>query len=130
MRAAQTGLVETIDGCEFTGATAGNGSYILFTAGASTDELTVNAGLRWDIMVPFTENHNYIVFLNETAPDPGAANLPGAASRFGTCTGCAGYNRAAIDWKQFGPRLGISYQLNDKTVLRSGASARMRRVAA
>ena len=85
-----------------------------------THRLTVNAGLRWDIMVPFTENHNYIVFLNETAPDPGAANLPGAASRFGTCTGCAGYNRAAIDWKQFGPRLGISYQLNDKTVLQAG----------
>ncbi len=85
-----------------------------------TRRLTVNAGLRWDIMVPFTEKHNYIVFLNETAQDPGAANLPGAASRFGNCTGCAGFNRAAIDWKQFGPRLGLSYMVNDKTVVQAG----------
>jgi hypothetical protein len=85
-----------------------------------TRRLTINAGLRWDIMVPFTENHNYIVFLNETELDPGAANLPGAATRFGNCVGCAGYDRAAIDWKQFGPRLGVSYQLGDKTVLQAG----------
>jgi hypothetical protein len=85
-----------------------------------TSRLSVSAGLRWDIMVPFSETHNYIVFLNESAPDPGAANLPGAASRFGNCAECAGFDRAAIDWKQFGPRLGLSYMLDNKTVLQAG----------
>lgn len=85
------------------------------------NRLTVNAGLRWDITVPFTENHNYIVFLDETAQNPGAAGLPGAATRLGNCEGCAGYNRASIDWKDFGPRLGLSWMINNKTVLQAGS---------
>jgi hypothetical protein len=85
------------------------------------NRLTVNAGLRWDIMVPFTEKNNNIVFINEAAPDPGAGNIPGAATKFGHCTGCAGYTRASINWKDFGPRLGVSYMLNSKTVLQAGA---------
>ena len=85
------------------------------------DRLTINAGLRWDIMVPFTEKNNYIVFMDETAPDPGAGNILGGATKFGHCTGCAGYTRAAIDWKDFGPRLGLSYMLNEKTVIQAGA---------
>jgi Carboxypeptidase regulatory-like domain len=82
--------------------------------------LTVNFGLRWDIMVPFTENHNNIVFVNRTEPDPGAGNLPGAATKFGNCTGCSGITRAAIQWKNVQPRLGLSYQLDSKTVLQAG----------
>ena len=61
------------------------------------NRFTVNAGLRWDITVPFTESHNYVIFLDEAAQNPGAGNLPGAATRFGTCSGCAGYSRASID---------------------------------
>jgi hypothetical protein len=82
--------------------------------------LTINAGLRWDIMVPFTENHDQIVYLNPTEPDPGAGNLPGAATKFGNCAGCSGINRAAIHWGHFGPRIGLSYMLNSKTVIQSG----------
>lgn len=85
------------------------------------NRFTVNAGLRWDITVPFTENHNYVVFLDETAQNPGAGNLPGAATRFGNCSGCAGYNRASIDWKDFGPRLGFSWMLDKKTVVQAGS---------
>ncbi len=84
-------------------------------------KLTVNLGLRWDIMVPFTENHNQILFLDKTAPDPGAGNLPGATTMFGHCPGCAGYDRAAIHWGNLGPRLGFAYSLNDKTVIQAGA---------
>lgn len=87
-----------------------------------TPRLTVNAGLRWDIMVPFTEKHNEIVFLNENASNAAAGNLPGAASMFGNCsTGCAGLTRADIGWGHFGPRLGFAYSLNQKTVLQAGA---------
>lgn len=87
-------------------------------------KLTVNLGLRWDIMVPFTENNNLIVFFDPNNPgvNPAAGNIPGAATKFGSCTGCAGYDRAAVHFGHFGPRLGAAYQLNSKTVLQAGFS--------
>lgn len=85
-----------------------------------TKKLTVSPGLRWDIMVPYVLSQNNDVFLNPTAQNPAAGNLPGAATEFGNCGGCAGYNRAAIDWKQFGPHLGVAYSFTPKTVLQLG----------
>lgn len=82
--------------------------------------LTVTAGIRWDVMVPFTEDHNNIVYVDRTEPNAGAGGLPGAATKFGDCTGCSGITRAAIHWKNFQPRLGISYQISPKTVLQAG----------
>ncbi len=85
--------------------------------------LTANIGLRWDIMVPFTENNNnivYINFQNPTVLDPAAGNLPGGASKYGNCTGCAGITRADIHWKNLQPRVGVSYKLNSKTVIQAG----------
>ena len=87
-----------------------------------TPKLTVNLGLRWDIQVPFTENNNNVVFFNPFGTNPAAGNLPGAATKLGTCTGCAGFDRAFIHWGHFGPRLGVAYQLNNKTVLQAGFS--------
>ncbi len=84
--------------------------------------LTINIGLRWDIMVPFTEVNNLIVFFNSTIPNSAAGGLPGAMSKFGDCTGCAGFDRAAIKWNHLSPRLGVSYGLNNKTVLQGGFS--------
>jgi hypothetical protein len=82
--------------------------------------LTLNLGIRYDILVPFTENHNNIIFVNRTEPNPGAGGLPGAATKFGDCAGCAGITRAAIHWKNFQPRVGFAYKVSDKTVIRSG----------
>lgn len=82
--------------------------------------LTANLGLRWDVMVPFTDDSNEIVYLNQTETDPGAGGLPGAATQFGNCAGCSGITRAAIHWKHFQPRIGFSYALNSKTVIQSG----------
>ncbi len=84
------------------------------------DRLTFNAGIRYDILVPFTEAHDNIVFVNRTAVDPGAGGILGAATKFGNCAGCAGIDRAAIHWKNWQPRLGFSYQVNSKTVLQAG----------
>lgn len=86
----------------------------------ATKRLTLNLGIRWDVLVPFTEEHNDIIFVDRTAPDPGAGNIPGAATKFGNCTGCAGITRAAIHWKDWQPRVGFSYQLTPKTVLQAG----------
>jgi hypothetical protein len=85
--------------------------------------LTVDVGVRWDIMVPFNAVNNNIVYLDYLHPtqlDPGAGNIPGGASIFGNCDVCSGVTRAAIHWKNVQPRLGFSYQLNSKTVLQSG----------
>lgn len=87
-----------------------------------TPKLTVNLGVRWDIQVPFTENNNLIVFFDPTINNPAAGNLPGAATKLGSCTGCAGYNRASIHWGHIGPRLGFAYQINNKTVVQGGFS--------
>jgi Carboxypeptidase regulatory-like domain len=88
-----------------------------------TPKLTVNAGLRWDIQAPFTENSNNIVFFNPDKPGtfPGTS-LAGSATKFGSCDGCAGFDRADIHWGHFGPRLGFAYELNQKTVLQGGFS--------
>ncbi|WP_161557698.1 TonB-dependent receptor [Acidisarcina polymorpha] len=90
-------------------------------------KLTVNVGVRWDIMSPFTENHNNIVFFNPNGTDPHYATasgtpIPGAATKFGACIGCAGYNKADIHWGHFGPRVGFAYKLNEKSVVQAGFS--------
>ncbi|HUN86729.1 MAG TPA: TonB-dependent receptor [Terracidiphilus sp.] len=82
--------------------------------------LTLNVGLRWDIQVPFTENHNLIVFFDPSRTDPEAGGIPGGANQFGNCTGCAGYDRADIHWGHIGPRLGFAYKLSNKMVLQAG----------
>ena len=84
------------------------------------DRLTISAGLRYDILVPFSELHNNISYVNRTEPDPAAGGILGAATKFGSCQFCSGVTRAAIHWGNWQPRLGISYQINSKTVLQAG----------
>lgn len=97
-----------------------------------TPKLTVNLGLRWDIMRPFTTDSvkgqpaNQIVFFDPTAPNPGTIDpttgkpLLGAANLLGTCSGCAGYSRADLRLGHFSPRLGFAYEINKKTVALAG----------
>ena len=91
-----------------------------------TPKLTVNLGLRWDIQVPFTENNNLIVFFNPKGTDPEAIGpngpIAGAASKFGSCAGCAGFTRGDIHWYHFGPRFGLAYKINEKMVVQGGFS--------
>jgi hypothetical protein len=86
-------------------------------------KLTVNLGLRWDIQVPFTEENNLVVFFNPDKPGtfPGE-NIPGAATKFGSCDGCAGFDRASTHWGHFGPRFGFAYELSRRMVLQGGFS--------
>jgi hypothetical protein len=87
-----------------------------------TSKLTVNVGFRWDIQVPFTENHNLIVFFNQDKPgtDPAAGGIAGSASRIGGCTGCVGWTHASTHFGHVGPRFGFAYELNSKTVIQGG----------
>jgi len=85
-----------------------------------TTKLTMSAGVRWDIMVPYTMSMNNNVFLNLTAPNPAASNLPGAATQYGHCADCAGYDRVGIHWKNVGPHVGFAYSFSPKMVLQAG----------
>lgn len=90
---------------------------------------TLNAGIRWDIAVPFTDQtQKNIVFWNPLAADTAAINpatgnpLGGGVSLLGTCAQCVGYNRMSIHWREVSPRLGFAWQMNQKTVLLGGFS--------
>ncbi len=87
-----------------------------------TSRFTLNVGLRWDIMRPFQELNNQVAFFDPNIPNPGADGLLGAATKLGICNGCANYTRAWTQWSHFSPRLGFTYELNNKTVLQSGFS--------
>ncbi len=91
-----------------------------------TPHLTVSAGLRWDILQPFTaDTPSNIAFLNPNLPNPGAVSpngtpLLGAATALGNCSLCAGFDRASMSFKHVGPRAGFAYQVNPKTVVLGG----------
>jgi hypothetical protein len=96
-----------------------------------TPRFTLNWGLRWDLAFPFSNDNssNQLAFFNPTAPNPSAINPAtgqprlGGMSILGTgCNGCAGFNQMDMQWHHFSPRLGFSYQLNNKTVLLVGLS--------
>jgi hypothetical protein len=77
----------------------------------ATPRLTLNLGLRYDFVTPVLEGKNRIANFNPA----GSGSL-----RFAT-SGSIG-DRALMDpnTKNFGPRFGASYAINDKTVLRGG----------
>jgi hypothetical protein len=87
-----------------------------------TNKLTVNLGLRYDLMPPYTLTQNNNVFLAPATPNPAAGNLLGAATQYGNCVGCAGYNRIGIHGLNFGPRVGFAYSIDKNTVVQGGYS--------
>jgi hypothetical protein len=83
--------------------------------------LTLNYGLRYDIDLPASEAFNRFSAVDPTLPNPGAGNIPGAYTYFGTGPARNGQTRPQdIYTKAFGPRIGFAYSINDKTVVRGG----------
>jgi len=84
-----------------------------------TSKLTANVGLRWDIITPMQEAANHFSFLNATMTNP-VTGTPGALQFAGNGTdSCNCSTPANTYYKNFGPRLGAAYALNDKTVIRA-----------
>jgi Carboxypeptidase regulatory-like domain len=87
----------------------------------ATRKLTINYGLRYDVFFPRYEKNDNLSSFDPTIPNPAAGGRLGALAFLGDGPGRNGRNSFADTyWKAFGPRLGIAYQLTDKTVLRSG----------
>ena len=85
------------------------------------NKLTLNLGLRYDIPIPVTEAQDRMSHVDPTLANPGAGNLPGAYVFQGKGTGrLGGSSPQSIYKKAFGPRVGLAYSLDPKTVIRAG----------
>ncbi|HLK48337.1 MAG TPA: TonB-dependent receptor [Bryobacteraceae bacterium] len=78
--------------------------------------LTLDYGVRWDYGTVPSEEHGRSANLGLTTPNPTAGGHPGAAIFQATCH-CS---FASTYPYAIGPRLGVAFQLNSKTVLRGG----------
>ena len=85
-----------------------------------TPDLTLNLGLRYDIMKPYTEVYDRWSFMNADLPNPAVGGYRGAIQFAGT--GANSCNcRTPIDtyYGAVGPRIGSAYKMNDRLVLRA-----------
>ncbi len=83
--------------------------------------LTLNLGLRWDLFGTFYEVNDKMSFFNPDLPNPAAGGHLGALQFAGSGTaGCNCRTPVKTHYKNFGPRVGAAYRLDDKTVLRAG----------
>jgi hypothetical protein len=85
-----------------------------------TSRLTLNLGIRHDIMLPYREVADRMSFLNPDIPNPAASGRPGALqfAGFGE-NSCNCRTPIATHFGNFGPRVGLAYRLSDKTVMRA-----------
>jgi len=84
-----------------------------------TRKLTLDYGLRWDYGTYFSEEHGRAASfspatLNPTVGVPGAFLFEGGGTGHCNCSFANNYPYA------IGPRIGVAYQINDKTVFRGG----------
>jgi hypothetical protein len=82
--------------------------------------LTLDYGLRWDRQAyGYEEQDRRSMFAPEVA-NPAAGGLPGATIYEGDGPGACTCRFVKTYPYSFGPRVGVSYQINPKTVLRGG----------
>ena len=84
-------------------------------------KVTLNLGLRWEIPMPQREVLNRESGFDPTVQNPGADNIPGALVFLGSCSTCI-HRNSFQDWyfKEFGPRIGLAYQIQKNLVFRGG----------
>ena len=82
-----------------------------------TRKLTLDYGLRWDYGTPIKEQYGRVGQFDPSAPNANAGGRLGATMYAATCH-CSFY-RPGYPYA-YGPRLGLAYQLDSKTVLRGG----------
>ena len=84
-----------------------------------TNKLTLDLGLRYDFFPTLTEVHNAMSYFDPNLPNP-VTGLKGALQFTGSGTGTCNCNTPVNNYfKNFGPRVGLAYQLDDKTVIRA-----------
>ena len=88
-------------------------------------KLTVDLGLRWDYFPPFHEVKDRWTFMNPNLINP-LTTTPGemqfAGNYGGSGVSCNCRTPVQSFWKNFGPRVGLNYAIDDKTVIRAGGA--------
>ncbi len=82
-----------------------------------TRKLTLDYGLRWDMATQNHEQYGRLGRFDPTAPNANAGGHPGA-TLFATTCNCDFYQPTYP--YGIGPRIGVAYQLDPKTVIRGG----------
>ena len=87
-----------------------------------TSKLTLNVGIRYDLDTPRTEAQNFFRGFSPTTPNPAIGGRLGAIIGAAGQSGLQAQYRGLVktDKKDFGPRFGFAYALNQKTVVRGG----------
>ena len=70
-------------------------------------DLTLNLGLRWDILTPYYEKDNQLANYDPTTQTLVIPDQNGATR-----------STLRTNWKNFGPRLGFNYLMNERTAIR------------
>lgn len=84
-------------------------------------KLTLDLGVRYDLQNPSRELWRRTSGFSTTLPNPNAGGLLGATVYEGAGPGRCNCELAHTYKLAFAPRMGIAYQVNDKTVVRIGA---------
>ena len=89
-----------------------------------SSRLTINLGLRDDLMGPYHEAFNRVSFMNPLMPNPAAGGRLGALEFAGNGVGTCNCGNVPMKthYLNLGPRLGVAFRLDNKTVLRAGYS--------
>ncbi|HEX4038022.1 MAG TPA: carboxypeptidase regulatory-like domain-containing protein [Acidobacteriaceae bacterium] len=88
-----------------------------------TSKLTLDLGVRWDYLPPYHEVLNRYSFLNPNLTNPVTGNkgaLQFAGNYGGSGVSCDCESPVHTYWKNWQPRFGIAYAMNDKTVISAG----------
>jgi hypothetical protein len=84
-----------------------------------TPKLTLDVGLRYDFFPSVTEVHNGQSFFNPNLANP-VTGFNGALQFAGTGTGTCNCSTPVNNYfKNFGPRIGLAYSIDPKTVIRA-----------
>ncbi len=79
--------------------------------------LTLNLGLRWDVVGAMYEDHGWGSDLGPTTPNPGA---PATRELWSSWLICIKRRSKVPTYGEVGPRVGFAYALSNKLVLRGG----------
>ncbi len=88
---------------------------------AVNSRLTLNLGLRYDLFGPVFEVADRMSFMNPNMPNPAAGGRLGALNFAGHgAYSCNCHFPAREHYKNFQPRIGLAFKLDNKTVIRAG----------